>query len=72
MLLAKIGANATVLSARLLHNTIDNSFIDYGHFFHIFGVGVADLVMFQLPWILIIVTSGLVNHQTIQGSMLNF
>lgn len=51
MLLAKIGANATVLSARLLHNTIDNSFIDYGHFFHIFGVGVADLVVFQLPWI---------------------
>ena len=44
MLLAKIGANATVVSAGLLHDTIDDSFIDYDHIFHMFGAGVADLV----------------------------
>lgn len=44
MLLAKIGANATVVSAGLLHDTIDDSFVDYDHIFHMFGVGVADLV----------------------------
>uniref|UniRef100_A0A804MNM0 HD domain-containing protein n=1 Tax=Zea mays TaxID=4577 RepID=A0A804MNM0_MAIZE len=44
VLLAKIGANATVVSAGLLHDSIDDSFIDYDHIFHIFGAGVADLV----------------------------
>ncbi|CAN6182450.1 unnamed protein product [Urochloa humidicola] len=44
VLLAKIGANATVVSAGLLHDTIDDSFIDYDHIFHMFGAGVADLV----------------------------
>lgn len=44
MLLAKIGANAAVVSAGLLHDTIDDSFIDYDHIFHMFGAGVADLV----------------------------
>ncbi|KAG8056898.1 hypothetical protein GUJ93_ZPchr0002g26805 [Zizania palustris] len=44
VLLAKIGVNATVVSAGLLHDTIDDSFIDYDHIFHMFGAGVADLV----------------------------
>jgi (p)ppGpp synthase/HD superfamily hydrolase len=44
VLLAKIGANAAVVSSGLLHDTIDDSFIDYDHIFHMFGVGVADLV----------------------------
>ncbi|XP_072998474.1 probable GTP diphosphokinase RSH2, chloroplastic [Typha latifolia] len=44
VLLAKIGANATVVSAGLLHDTIDDSFMDYDHIFHMFGAGVADLV----------------------------
>ncbi|ONM55312.1 putative GTP diphosphokinase RSH2 chloroplastic [Zea mays] len=44
VLLAKVGANATVVSAGLLHDTIDDSFIDYDHIFHMFGAGVADLV----------------------------
>lgn len=44
MLLAKIGASATVVSAGLLHDTIDDSFVDYDHIFHMFGAGVADLV----------------------------
>jgi hypothetical protein len=44
VLLAKIGANATVVSAGLLHDTIDDSFVDYDHIFHMFGTGVADLV----------------------------
>lgn len=44
MLLANIGANSTVVSAGLLHDTIDDSFIDYDHIFHMFGAGVADLV----------------------------
>nr|CAB3483153.1 unnamed protein product [Digitaria exilis] len=42
--LAKIGANATVVSAGLLHDTIDDSFMDYDHIFRMFGAGVADLV----------------------------
>jgi hypothetical protein len=42
--LAKIGATATVVSAGLLHDTIDDSFMDYGHIFRMFGAGVADLV----------------------------
>lgn len=42
--LANIGANATVVSAGLLHDTIDDSFMDYDHIFRMFGAGVADLV----------------------------
>uniref|UniRef100_J3MTL0 GTP diphosphokinase n=1 Tax=Oryza brachyantha TaxID=4533 RepID=J3MTL0_ORYBR len=44
VLLAKIGANATVVSAGLLHDTIDDSFMDYDQIFRMFGAGVADLV----------------------------
>jgi hypothetical protein len=44
VLLANIGANATTVSAGLLHDTIDDSFVDYDHIFHMFGAGVADLV----------------------------
>ncbi|CAL9060504.1 probable GTP diphosphokinase RSH2, chloroplastic [Musa acuminata AAA Group] len=44
VLLAKVGANATVVAAGLLHDTLDDSFFDYDHIFHIFGAGVADLV----------------------------
>jgi (p)ppGpp synthase/HD superfamily hydrolase len=44
VLLAKIGANTAVVSAGLLHDTIDDSFVDYDHIFHMFGTGVADLV----------------------------
>ncbi|KAK1607594.1 hypothetical protein QYE76_031267 [Lolium multiflorum] len=44
VLLAKIGANAAVVSAGLLHDTIDDSFMDYDHIFAMFGAGVADLV----------------------------
>ena len=58
MLLAKIGVSATVVSAGLLHDTIDDSFVDYDHIFHMFGAGVADLVegvRVSLSWILAIV-----------------
>lgn len=44
VLLAKVGANATVVSAGLLHDTIDDSFMDYDYIFKMFGAGVADLV----------------------------
>ena len=44
VLLAKIGANATVVAAGLLHDTYDDSFVDYDCIFQIFGAGVADLV----------------------------
>jgi len=44
VLLANIGANAAVVSAGLLHDTIDDSFMDYDHIFAMFGAGVADLV----------------------------
>jgi (p)ppGpp synthase/HD superfamily hydrolase len=44
VLLAKIGATATVVSAGLLHDTIDDSFMDYDDIFQMFGAGVADLV----------------------------
>ncbi|RWW38343.1 hypothetical protein BHE74_00056439 [Ensete ventricosum] len=44
VLLAKVGANATVVAAGLLHDTLDDSFFDYDHLFHMFGAGVADLV----------------------------
>ncbi|XP_072990998.1 probable GTP diphosphokinase RSH2, chloroplastic isoform X1 [Typha latifolia] len=44
VLLAKIGANATVVAAGLLHDTLDDSFMDYGYISQRFGAGVADLV----------------------------
>nr|CAD1827230.1 unnamed protein product [Ananas comosus var. bracteatus] len=44
VLLAKIGANPTVVAAGLLHDALDDSFMDYDHIFHVVGSGVADLV----------------------------
>lgn len=44
VLLAKIGANTTVVAAGLLHDTLDDSFMDYDHIFHTLGANVADLV----------------------------
>ncbi|KAH7679935.1 GTP diphosphokinase protein [Dioscorea alata] len=44
VLLAKIGANATVVAAGLLHDTFDDSFMDYDYIFRSFGAAVADLV----------------------------
>ncbi|XP_042399961.1 probable GTP diphosphokinase RSH3, chloroplastic [Zingiber officinale] len=43
-LLAQIGANATVVAAGLLHDTLDDSFMDYNHILRSFGAEVADLV----------------------------
>ncbi|XP_077230450.1 putative GTP diphosphokinase RSH3, chloroplastic [Tasmannia lanceolata] len=43
-LLAMIGANATVVAAGLLHDTLDDSFLNYDYIFRTFGAGVADLV----------------------------
>ncbi|KAJ3705860.1 hypothetical protein LUZ61_009565 [Rhynchospora tenuis] len=44
VLLAEIGANTTVVAAGLLHDTTDDSFLDYDYIFHMFGAGIADLV----------------------------
>ncbi|KAJ6809503.1 putative GTP diphosphokinase RSH2, chloroplastic [Iris pallida] len=44
VLLAKIGANATVVAAGLLHDTLDDSYMDYDYIFRRFGAGLADLV----------------------------
>lgn len=44
ILLASIGANATVVAAGLLHDTLDDSFISYDYILQTFGAGVADLV----------------------------
>ncbi|KAM0952509.1 putative GTP diphosphokinase [Dioscorea sansibarensis] len=44
VLLAKIGANGTVVAAGLLHDTIDDSFIDYDYILRVFGTEVAGLV----------------------------
>ncbi|KAL4560082.1 hypothetical protein LXL04_032230 [Taraxacum kok-saghyz] len=44
VLLASIGANATVVAAGLLHDTLDDSFISYDYILQTFGSGVADLV----------------------------
>ncbi|CAL9777427.1 unnamed protein product [Musa acuminata subsp. burmannicoides] len=44
VLLAEVGANCTIVAAGLLHDTLDDSFMDYDHIFHMFGAGVADLV----------------------------
>lgn len=43
-LLAKTGANATVVAAGLLHDTLDDSFMSYDYIFRMFGAAVADLV----------------------------
>lgn len=44
VLLAKIGANSTVVAAGLLHDTLDDSFMDYDYILQNFGAAVADLV----------------------------
>ncbi|ERN11282.1 hypothetical protein AMTRI_Chr04g180100 [Amborella trichopoda] len=44
VLLASIGANRTVVAAGLLHDTLDDTFLDYEYIFQSFGGGVADLV----------------------------
>nr|POE64586.1 geranylgeranyl transferase type-2 subunit beta 2 [Quercus suber] len=44
VMLALIGANSTVVAAGLLHDTLDDSFMNYDHVFGAFGAGVADLV----------------------------
>ncbi|XP_020587356.1 probable GTP diphosphokinase RSH2, chloroplastic [Phalaenopsis equestris] len=44
VLLAKIGANSTVVAAGLLHDTLDDSFMDYSYILQSFGAAVADLV----------------------------
>lgn len=45
ILLANIGANSTVVAAGLLHDTLDDAYIDYDHLSQLFGVAVADLVV---------------------------
>ncbi|KAG1342626.1 putative GTP diphosphokinase RSH3, chloroplastic [Cocos nucifera] len=45
VLLAKIGANATVVAAGLLHDTFDDSFVTYDYISRGFGADVADLVL---------------------------
>ncbi|CAF2080867.1 hypothetical protein BRARA_F00068 [Brassica rapa] len=44
ILLAEIGANATVVIAGILHDTLDDSFMSYDYILRTFGSGVADLV----------------------------
>ncbi|KAK1288292.1 hypothetical protein QJS10_CPB19g01900 [Acorus calamus] len=44
VLLAMIGANTTVVAAGLLHDTMDDSDMNYDYMFSTFGVDVADLV----------------------------
>lgn len=44
LLLAKIGANVTVVAAGLLHDTLDDSYMDYDYIHRRFGAGLADLV----------------------------
>ncbi|KAI3759788.1 hypothetical protein L6452_07846 [Arctium lappa] len=43
-LLATIGANAMVVAAGLLHDTLDDSFMSYDYILQTFGAGLADLV----------------------------
>ncbi|KAK9726912.1 hypothetical protein RND81_05G245100 [Saponaria officinalis] len=45
VILATIGANATVVAAGLLHDTIDDTFLTHDHILAMFGSGVADLVL---------------------------
>lgn len=44
MLLAKVGVNREVVAAGLLHDTTDDSWMDYGDIYDAFGAKVADLV----------------------------
>ncbi|WOL09384.1 hypothetical protein Cni_G18137 [Canna indica] len=44
LLLAKIGANATVVAAGLLHDAVDDSFMTYDYILREFGPSIADLV----------------------------
>lgn len=44
VMLAKIGANSTVVAAGLLHDTLDDSSVTYEYILRVFGAGVADLV----------------------------
>ncbi|CAL5396506.1 unnamed protein product [Camellia sinensis] len=44
VLLAVVGVNSTVVAAGLLHDTLDDSSMNYDCIFHTFGAGVADLV----------------------------
>lgn len=44
VLLAKIGANSVVVAAGLLHDTLDDSFVDYDYVHRRFGAALADLV----------------------------
>ncbi|KAI4974613.1 hypothetical protein ZWY2020_048220 [Hordeum vulgare] len=37
-------ASATVISARVMHDNIDDSLVEYDCIFHMFGAGVADLM----------------------------
>lgn len=43
-MLALIGANSVVVAAGLLHDTIDDSFMNYDYILRTFGANVADLV----------------------------
>ncbi|XP_078444495.1 RELA/SPOT homolog 3 [Wolffia australiana] len=44
VLLAKVGASSTVVAAGLLHDTLDDSFINYDYISLTFGAKIADLV----------------------------
>jgi ppGpp synthetase/RelA/SpoT-type nucleotidyltranferase len=44
ILLAMMGANSTLVAAGLLHDTLDDSFMNYDYILTTFGAGVADLV----------------------------
>ncbi|XP_043704507.1 probable GTP diphosphokinase RSH2, chloroplastic [Telopea speciosissima] len=44
VLLAMVGANSTVVAAGLLHDTVDDSFMNYDYIRRTFGTGVSDLV----------------------------
>lgn len=59
MLLAKIGANGEVVAAGLLHDTTDDSWMDYRDIYNVFGAKVADLVE-GVPFLLLFCSFGLV------------
>ncbi|CAA6664649.1 unnamed protein product [Spirodela intermedia] len=44
VLLATVGASPTVVAAGLLHDTLDDSFMNYDYIFRTFGAKIADLV----------------------------
>lgn len=53
VLLATVGASSTVVAAGLLHDTLDDSFMNYDYIFRTFGAKIADLVegvRLALPW----------------------